>query len=140
MADQQQPQVPAPAPASDEPVPRLPRGKGIKLSGPEMFRILLTAGMLVALLVLAKPCGDAVSGFVMRFDNGSASKEMPKPGKVDPPPPARPEPRGVLIRADMTDEEKRAAIEQARQEAKAAGSGSGAGSGSAAAAAAGSGR
>ena len=101
---------------AEEPVPKLPRGKGIKLSGPEMVRIAITAGLLVAILVLAKPCGNAVSGFLQRFDNGSASKQMPKPETVTAPP------KGVLLRGDMTDEERRKAIERAR--AAAAGSGS----------------
>ncbi|SRR5258706_9831045 len=106
------------APDPDE-VPRLPRGRGIKLSRPEMFRIAMTLGLLIALIVLAKPCSDAVSKFVMRFDNGSnQGSQMPKPDKLVPPPPTE----GVLIRGDMSEDERKAAIERAR--AAAAGSGS----------------
>jgi hypothetical protein len=102
---------------ADEEVPKLPRGRGLKLSGPEIFKILITVGMLVAIIVLAKPCSNAVSNFVMRFDNGSnAGSQMPKPEKLTPPP------KGVMLRGDMTDEERRQAIERAR--AAAAGSGS----------------
>ena len=90
----------------DEEVPKLPRGKGLKLSGPEIVRICITGALLVAIIVLAKPCGTAVSNFMMRFDNGSAAKPLPK---------------GELLRGDMTDEERKAAIERARA---AAGSGS----------------
>jgi hypothetical protein len=52
----------------DDPVQRLPRGKGLKLSGPDLFRIAITASMLVAVIALAKPCANAVSGFVTSFD------------------------------------------------------------------------
>ncbi len=54
-----------------EPVPKLPRGRGMKFSGPEMFRIAITIALLVAVVVLTKPCSHAVSTFVMGFD-GSA--------------------------------------------------------------------
>jgi hypothetical protein len=105
----------------DEGVPKLPRGRGIKLSGPEIFRIALTAGMLIAILVLAKPCSDAVSRFVMRFDNGSAkAAEMPHPGQPAPAVTAGSQ-HYELITPDMTDAEKRAAIDRARRAA--AGSG-----------------
>jgi hypothetical protein len=100
----------------EEPVPKLPRGRGIKLSGPEIVRICITAALLVAIIVLAEPCGNAVSNFMMRFDNGSASKKMPKPETVTSPQ------QGVLLRGDMTDEERKAAIERARAAAGSAGS------------------
>ncbi len=121
--------------AEQDEVPKLPRGRGLKLSGPEIFRILLTFGMLVAILVLAKPCGDAVSKFVMHFDNGSAGSAMPKPGQLDKPAAAPPPPalgsdsQYVHLRPGMTDDEVKAAIEEAKH--KAAGSAS-TGSGSAA--------
>jgi hypothetical protein len=100
-----------------EPVPKLPRGRGIRLSGPEIFRVLLTLGMLVAIVVLAKPCSEAVSSFVMRFDKGSnQGSAMPKPDRVAPPQPTE----GVLIRSDMSDDEKKAAIEHERARAAAA--------------------
>jgi len=98
----------------EEQVPKLPRGRGMKLSGPEIVRICITAALLVAIIVLARPCGDAVSNFMMKFDKGSASKQMPKPETVTSPQ------QGVLLRGDMTDEERKAAIERAR--AAAAGS------------------
>ncbi|HEY1546209.1 MAG TPA: hypothetical protein VGG28_00245 [Kofleriaceae bacterium] len=56
-----------------EPVPKLPRGRGLKFSGVELFRIAMTLGLLVALIVLTKPCSKAVGTFVMGFD-GSAAK------------------------------------------------------------------
>jgi hypothetical protein len=98
----------------DEEVPKLPRGKGLKLSGPEIVRICITGALLVAIIVLARPCGTAVSNFMMRFDNGSGS------GSAS----AAKQPRGELLRGDMTDEERKAAIERERARAAAAGSGS----------------
>ncbi len=98
----------------EEEVPKLPRGRGFKFSGPEIFRIVMTLGLLIAIIALAGPCSRAVSTFVMRFDNGSnAGSAMPKPDNVTP----QPEVKGVMIRGDMTDEERRQAIEKARAEA-----------------------
>jgi len=65
-------------------------GAGLKLSGPEMFRIAVTAAMLVAVVVLAKPCAHAVSGFVTSFDQGSGKgSAMVKPGTIDVAPATR---------------------------------------------------
>jgi hypothetical protein len=81
---------------SDEPVPKLPRGRGFRLSVAQLIKIAVTAGMLVAVLVLAKPCSNAVSNFVLKFDDCSGSDyELLKPG--------------------MTEEQTRAAIECAKR-------------------------
>ena len=88
----------------DDEVPKLPRGKGIRLSGPEIVRICITAALLVAIIVLAKPCGNAVGNFIQRFDNGSGSGSAT----------VTKQPKGELLRGDMTDEERKAAIERAR--------------------------
>jgi hypothetical protein len=113
----------------DDDVPKLPRGRGFKLSTPEIIKILVTAGMLVAVIVLARPCGHAVSNFVMKFDNGSGSAKgsaAPQPQTVKPPE------HYELITPDMTEEQKKAAYEREKARAKAAaGTGSTAGSGSA---------
>jgi hypothetical protein len=109
-----------------EPVPKLPRGRGIRLNGPEMFRILLTGAMLVAVLILAKPCGSAVSGFLMKFDNtrtGSAASHAGSgSGASAPSMTGLPGSAGdyVELHPGMTDEEVRQAIEKAK--AKRAGS------------------
>jgi hypothetical protein len=68
----------------DEPVPKLPRGRGLKLSGPQVFRILMTLVALVGVIVLAKPCADSVSNFVIGYSQGSDSSKLPKPGNVEP--------------------------------------------------------
>jgi hypothetical protein len=61
-----------------EPVPKLPRGRGLKFSGVELFRIAITLALLIALVVLTRPCSHAVSTFVLGFD-GSAAKPQPAP-------------------------------------------------------------
>ncbi len=123
---------PASEPAGDsEPVPKLPRNRGIRLTGPEMFRIVITGAMLVTVLILAKPCGNAVSNFVMGFEGKNKGSAMPKPGNVDLPS-GLPGSAGdyVELHAGMTDEQIQQAIAQARAK-HAAASGSAA-SGSAA--------
>ena len=68
----------------EEPVPKLPRGRGLRLTGPELFRVGLTLVALIGVLVLTRPCANAVSGFVTSFEDGSAT-QMPKPGTVERP-------------------------------------------------------
>jgi hypothetical protein len=108
-----------------EPVPKLPRGRGFRLSGPEMFRILITGAMLVAVLVLAKPCGKSVSTFLMKFDStgsGSAAKHAGSGSAVIAPSMnALPGSAGdyVELHPGMTDEEVRQAIEKAKAKAHA---------------------
>src|SRR5512140_1381792 len=70
----------------DAPVPKIPYSKGLHLSRPQIFRIGMFATLLVAIIVLAKPCSDSVSKFVTSFDDGSnAGSAMPKPGTVSVP-------------------------------------------------------
>ncbi len=57
----------------DEDVPKLPRGRGITLSVAQLVRILGLIAVLVFLLVMQRPCANAVSTFVTGFD-GSAAK------------------------------------------------------------------
>jgi len=101
---------------ADEDIPRLPRSRAIKLSRPALFRIAFTAGMLVAIVMLARPCGDAVSGFVMKFDTkgsaGSATVAAPPAGSGN----------YEQLRPDMSEAEVKAAIERAKQKARATGS------------------
>ncbi len=75
---------------ADPDVPKLPRGRGIKLAGPQVVRIMMTVALLVTVVVLARPCSDAVSKFVTSY------------GKPDAAPPPRPDAmRGTRI--DITD-------------------------------------
>jgi hypothetical protein len=100
-------------------VPKLPRGRGLKLSMPEIFRILMTAGMLIAVLLLAHPCGDAVGNFMMKFDNGrgSAAAGSARAGSAGSAA-SQPTPQHyVQLKPGMTDEETKAAIERAKAQA-----------------------
>ena len=96
-----------PAGLNDEVVPKLPRGRGLKLSMPEIVRILMTGGLLVALIVLIKPCSKSVSTFVMGFGSGSGSARGRGAGsaKVDP---------YEHLTPGMSDAEVRLAIERAK--------------------------
>jgi hypothetical protein len=77
------------APAPDGDVPRLPRGRGLRLSRPQLVRIAGTVALLVFLVVMQRPCADSVSRFVTGFgssgDRGSAAAVMPRPGTIDVP-------------------------------------------------------
>lgn len=103
-----------------ESVPKLPRGRGLKFSKPELFRIALMAITLIGILALARPCADSVSGFVLDMDGSAApsGKAMPTPGNVTAPETQHFE----ELRPGMTEEELKAAVERSR--ARAAGSGS----------------
>ena len=68
---------PTAEPSADEPVPRLPRGRGMRFSRPELLRIAGLVILLVFLVVAQRPCADAVSRFVTSFgDQGSAAMRM----------------------------------------------------------------
>jgi len=97
----------------------------MKWSGPQLFRIGITLVTLIGVVVLAKPCADSVSGFVMEMDgSGSAgrAKTMPKPGNVDMPM------QYETITPNMTEAEMKALIERSKAKA---GGGSGSATGSA---------
>ncbi|HEY0988154.1 MAG TPA: hypothetical protein VGD80_13915 [Kofleriaceae bacterium] len=113
-------------------VPKLPRGRGLRLSRPQMVRIAGTLLLLVFLIVMQRPCADAVSKFVTSFgDGGSAAAQMPRPGNVDVPvagdgsgsargsagPGSDRDDRFEHLRPDMTEDEIKAVIERARLKA-----------------------
>ena len=106
--------------------PKLPRGGGFRIGKGHLIKIALTASLLVMLIVVQRPCADAVSKFVTGFDDqGAAQANMPKPGTVDG--------SGAqyeVIRGDMTEAEMKAAVERAKARAG-AGSQRSQGSGSA---------
>jgi hypothetical protein len=95
-------------PPRDPDVPRLPRGKGFKLSLGEMLRIGMTATMLIAVIVLAQPCADAVGTFVGNFDPPDARPAAP------PPTPKLPPGGYVHLTSDMTPQQIEQAIGGAR--------------------------
>ena len=92
-----------------EPVPKLPRGRGMRFSAPELFRIAMTLGFLVAVIALTKPCASAVSTFVMGFDGSGSGKGSGSAGSgsavVDP---------YEHLTPNMSDDEVKAAIERAK--------------------------
>jgi hypothetical protein len=93
-------------------VERLPRGRGLRLSVPEILRIIVVAALLVAVIAMQGPCSDAVGRFVAGFD-------PQPPAALDAA--ALPEPPGgyVRLRSDMTEAELRQAVDQARTAAPA---------------------
>jgi hypothetical protein len=99
----------------EEDVPKLPRGRGITLSVPQLVRILGLIAVLVVLLVMQKPCSNAVSTFVTGFD-GSGSAGAGSAGIGAGSAPGRVEDYERL-RPGMTDAELKAAIERARVKA-----------------------
>lgn len=109
-------------PPDDEPVPKLPRGRGLTLSRPQIVRILGMLAILIVLLVMQKPCADNVSKFVTGYGAGQGSGSARGSGAgsgsdLD---------MYERLRPGMTEAETREAIERAKQ--RAAGSAS-AGSG-----------
>lgn len=109
-------------PAAGDPVPRLPRGRGLRLSRPELVRVVGLAAILVFLIVIQRPCASAVSRFVTSFgDQGSAAAAMPRPGTIDLPAAAGSAGaagedlgRYEQLRPGMTDAEVKAVIDRAR--------------------------
>ncbi len=95
----------------------------MKLDGPMLMRIGVTAALLVMIVLTMRPCASATSKFVMGFSEEGSASTLPKPGTVDVP--ADDPAAGSnyeQIRPDMTPEEIEAAVNRAKQ--KAAGSGS----------------
>jgi hypothetical protein len=86
-------------------------------------RIAGTAGVLVALLVMQKPCARAVSNFVTSFDGhgsagqGTAQRGAGATGSAGSAGPAAPADYEHL-RPGMTDDEIKATIERARARAE----------------------
>jgi len=108
---------------TDDDVPKLPRGRGLRLSRPQLIRIAGTVFLLVFLIMMQRPCADAVSKFVTGFgDQGSASAQMPRPDNIDVPGSGSASGADAYerLRPGMTEAEVKAAIERAKR--KAAGS------------------
>jgi hypothetical protein len=53
--------------APDDPVPRLSRGRGLRMRTPDLVRIGMFATLLVCLIALGRPCADGMAGFVESF-------------------------------------------------------------------------
>ena len=103
---------------------KLPRGRrGLSLSGPMVFRILFTAALLFAVIVLRQPCADATGRFVNSFDPvdaGAGSGATTGAGSAGPPMPGLPpgaEPGAVIPLGDLSEAEVRAVYERLQREA-----------------------
>jgi len=113
--------------SDDEPVPKLPRGRGMKFTGPQVVRIAMFATLLMAVLLMRRPCADAVGHFVSGFDERSATHDggvraVPKPEAIVDDKAKAKDPYGtkyVEIKPGMTEAEIKAAIEEARAKAAA---------------------
>lgn len=111
-----EPKTAAPA-GADEPVPKIPRGKGLTLDKGMMFRIAMTVALLVMIVISARPCAQMTSKFITDFGDGKGSSQtaLPKPGEVDEPVDNSIDTsKYVQLRPGMTDEEVKAAIEAAK--------------------------
>lgn len=102
----------------EEDVPKLPRGRGITLSLPQLVRILGLIAVLVVLLVMQKPCSNAVSKFVTGFDGSAGSAGAGSAGSGAGS--ALHLENYERLRPGMTEAEVKSAIERAK--VKAAGS------------------
>ncbi len=101
------------SPDSEDPVPRIPRAKGWGFSGGELIRIAMFATLLVAVLVLRKPCASNVGNFIQSFeppvDAGAATGPAPAPGALPPPPP------GTVYVHCSVDESPAACVERLKK-------------------------
>jgi hypothetical protein len=95
--------------ARDPDVPRLPRGRGLRFTSPQVMKILFFIALLVAVIALQRPCSEAAGNFVGQFDDPKAAKDA-GPAKVDP---ALPPGNYVEIDTSLSDEEIKKALEKA---------------------------
>jgi hypothetical protein len=94
--------------SNDDAVPKLPRGRGLTLSRPQLIRILGLIALLAFLLVMQKPCAEGVSRFVTSYGSGSARGSGAGSSELD---------RYEHLRPGMSEAETRAVIERARLKA-----------------------
>jgi hypothetical protein len=91
-------------PADDEAVPRLPRGRGIKLSFAEIMRILMILAMLIGVLALRRPCAQSTGRFIESFEPPVDAGPVQTPGQL-------PAGRYIRVSGEMTEEELREKLE-----------------------------
>ena len=103
-----------------EPIPRLPRGKGLSLAGPQLVRIAMFVALLVAVLFLRQPCADGIANFMGQFETGedATSTVDPASSTTSEPVPDDDELGSgfVRLRGDMSEEELKKALDQADAE------------------------
>lgn len=90
-----------------EPVPKLPRGRGISLSTGEIIRIGMFGALLVGVIYLQRPCAENTARFVDSFEEpiDAAVEADPVPANV------------VHLTGEVTEEELKAKIEALQQAA-----------------------
>lgn len=86
-------------------MPKLPRGRGLKLSKPELVRIAMLLIALVGVIMLTGPCARSVSKFVMGFDKDNTTTRKPDVPK---------QPQYEQLKPGMSEEEIKAAIERSK--------------------------
>lgn len=84
----------------DEPVPKLPRGRGLKLSFAEIARIVMIAAMLIAVLMLRRPCAENTGRFIESFEPPVDAGPAQAPGQLPPG-------RYIPLSGEMTEQELR---------------------------------
>lgn len=90
--------------ADDEPAPRLPRGRGIKLSFTEITRIVMILGALIAVLALRRPCSESTGRFIQSFEPPVDAGPARTPGQLPPG-------RYIPLSGEMTEQELREKLE-----------------------------
>lgn len=104
-----------------DPVPRLPRGSGVHLSGQTIIRILMFAALLVGVIMLREPCARSVASFMGQFEADAGAGDAGPPGheseQGEQAPKQGPE-QGlpgtyVRITGDMSEQELEQALRQA---------------------------
>lgn len=92
---------------ADEPVPRLPRGRGLSLSVPEILRIAMFLALLIAVVTLRQPCADSAGRFVESFE----PPDETAPAQVEPAQVELPPGKYIRLTGEMSEEEIRQKIE-----------------------------
>ena len=92
-----------------EPVPKLPRGRGIALSRAEIIRIGMFGALLVGVIYLQRPCAENTARFVESFEDpiDAAVQANPVPANV------------IHLSGEVTEEELKAKIEALQKAAPA---------------------
>ncbi|MCG8418376.1 MAG: hypothetical protein MJE77_10580 [Proteobacteria bacterium] len=97
-----------------QPVPRLPRGKGFALAGPQIVRIVMFVALLVGVIFLRQPCADGIAGFMGQFEPSLDAASAPQNASQNQPVPDDELPPGVVrITGDMSDDEVVRKLQQA---------------------------
>lgn len=89
-------------------MPRLPRGRGIRLSFAEIMRILMISAMLIGVLMLRRPCAENTGRFIESFDPPVDAGPARTPGQLPPG-------RYIRLSGEMTEQELRDKLEQLEQ-------------------------